>query len=522
MSTDDVKAAADRAEARAAKPGRELILETPEELAKEAKAKRAEALSLEKAAAAARAKAQQEAQARRRAYQESLDRGEPPPREYEFRAGVPDSDMWPEIKRNGEPVKGSMMNACKAIERLKLSCRRDTFLDNYIVEGPDLGRFVGDLDDPLVRKFRELSFEKLDYEPGKEAAYDALLRMCEENSFNSLQAQLDILKWDGVRRLDTWLTTYLGVTDTPLHRVYGRLVLMAAVRRVYDPGCVFQHVLVLEGPEGAIKSSTVKVLASGQAEKSALYFSDSPILHKSERDQQELTKGVWFYEIAEMAGMRKGDQHLIKNFITKDAERARAAYDRFLKSTARIAVFIGTFNTDANTNEITEYLNPGDRRRWWPVLVGVVRPIDLAGLQRDRWQLFAEAMAQHVDDFDPSVREWKSLSLPKEFWEAATVEQKEREITPLMVDRLSTLYSELVEKPSSFWINDGRTATPGRDYIVGGGEVWVSAKLIVELVGKYDLSGRGIPGAMGALGWRRVKDTRGGKFTNTVRGYVHA
>jgi hypothetical protein len=534
--TDDVKAAADRAEERSANSPfkREVDLRTPDEIEQEAKAAQANARRLEKQAREARARQLQAQQARQREYRESLERtaggavvdadsapaepAAPTQPTYEFRLGETDS-TWPEVKRNGEPSKGSMLNACKAIEQLQLVCRRDTFTGDYVIEGADMGRFVGDLDDPLVRKFRELCFEKLDYEPGKEASQEALLRMCEENSFDSLIAQLDMLKWDGVPRLDTWLTTYLGVKDTPLHRAWGRLTLMAAIRRPYDPGCKFDHVLVLEGPEGADKSSVVKVLASGQADKTAQYFSDSPILHLNERDQQQLTKGIWFYEIAELAGMKTGDQHAIKRFITADAERARAAYDRFLKRTSRIPVFIGTFNTDADTGGLVEYLNAGDRRRWWPVLVGVVQAVDLAALKLDRWQLLAEAKAQHTNDLGEV--EWKSLRLDPSLWADATAVQKDREHTSPISDRLSTLYAELIERPT-FMMDDGRTITPGRDYIVSDFEVWVSAKLIVDLVGRLDPGGRKIAGALGAIGWKRVRDTRGGLFGgDAVRGYVH-
>lgn len=454
-----------------------------------------------------------------RAERRATGEGAPEP-EYEFKAGEADKPPhveWPEQKRNGEPIKGSLMNVRKAIDELKLTTRKDTFLGHYIIEGPGMGSFAGELDDELVRKFRELCFEKLEYEPGKEAAQEGLLRACEEHKFNSLRSQLDILKWDSVPRLDTWLTTYLGVEDTPLHRAWGRLVLMAAVRRVYDPGCKFDHVLVLEGPEGVAKSSAIQILACGQAERHGGYFSDSPILHLNERDQQQLTKGVWFYEIAELAGMRKADQHAVKRFITAEAERARAAYDRFLKTQPRVAIFVGSFNTDANTDGLVEYLNQGDRRRWWPVRVALVHPIDLVALQRDRWQLFAEAKAMHCDDFGEP--EWQPLRLDPSLWDAATEEQKAREVTSPIADKLSTLYSELLVKPT--YLSDLREVGNGRDYIVDPTEVWVSAKLVVELVGRIDPSGRSIPGAMGSIGWTRVKDRRGGRFPSMVRGYVH-
>jgi predicted P-loop ATPase len=51
-------------------------------------------------------------------------------------------------------------------------------------------------------------------------------------------------------RLDGWLTRYCGAADTPLNRAFGRKTLLAAVRRVREPGCKFDFMLVLEGPQG--------------------------------------------------------------------------------------------------------------------------------------------------------------------------------------------------------------------------------------------------------------------------------
>ena len=74
------------------------------------------------------------------------------------------------------------------------------------------------------------------------------------------------------------------------------LVLVAAVRRIRDHGCKFDHVMMWESPEGFNKSSAIRILAGG-----AENFSDQTILGVDDRKQQELTKGVWFYEIAEMS-----------------------------------------------------------------------------------------------------------------------------------------------------------------------------------------------------------------------------
>jgi len=483
-----------------------------------------EADKIKKANAKAKRKAEKEAgiaDAKRRALvTAAADRAEaradgtaPPDVEggFEFKLGDPPEVRWSETKNNGDPIKG-YANALVCARVLDLTCRHDTFLDKYTVKGDLLGAFSGDLDDALVRKVREQCVVKFGgFEPGKDATFDALQHICEQNRFDSLREQLDALKWDGTPRLHKWLTTYLGVEDTKLHRAQGELVLMAAIRRVYDPGCVWQHVLILEGPEGTDKSSVVKVLACGQAEVRPAYFSDSPILHLHERDQQEKTKGVWFYELGEMAGMTKGDQFIIKRFITAEEERARAAYAHFLKNQPRIAIFIGTFNTDENNDGLVEYLNPGDRRRWWPVRIGKVHPIDLAALQRDRAQLFAEAREMHGDDF--GERLWRPLRLSSTLWDDATAEQIEREKVDPYVEILAPLFANTMRQYRAHPDNYKRDGIR----VVADLEVRIAARKVIEILpdGASTMEGgRRVPKAMTKNGWTQMK-------INNVSWYKH-
>jgi hypothetical protein len=397
-------------------------------------------------------------------------------------------------------------------------------LNVYTVQGHGLSFFAGELTDPLVRQFRELCIQKFGgFEPGKDASFDALMHVCEAHRFNSLQDMLLATAWDGTPRLDHWLTTYVGADDTPLHQEWGRLFLMACARRAFDPGCKWDHVLIFEGPEGTNKSSLCKVLACGQADRKSIYFSEAPILHVPPRDQQERTLGVWIYELAEMAGMKKADQHLVKNFITAEAERARAAYAHFLTSQPRVACFIGTFNTDANTGMLVEYLNPGDRRRWWPVRVGT---IDLDAFKRDRLQLLAEAMVRAHEDPEPwypdeplMSRPWRELRLPPGLWDDAAEVQKEREVTSPLALRLEGLFDRLMKargEPIIFRDGDQQW-TEGQEWLKRPGDIWVRSSMIVELVGRWDPSGRNIAQAMGANGWKseRLGDKSG------TRGYAH-
>jgi predicted P-loop ATPase len=87
---------------------------------------------------------------------------------------------------------------------------------------------------------------------------------------------------------------------------------------VRQPGCKFDHILVFEGPEGTQKSSTIALLA-----RDARNFSDQTILGLFDRQQQELLRGKWLYEIAEMHGMKRADVDNVKAFASRTYDRAR-------------------------------------------------------------------------------------------------------------------------------------------------------------------------------------------------------
>lgn len=72
-------------------------------------------------------------------------------------------------------------------------------------------------------------------------------------TFHPVRAYLDKLRWDGEQRLHLWLTAYLGVEHSKYASAIGRMFLLASVARIYQPGCKADYMLVLEGPQGAMK-----------------------------------------------------------------------------------------------------------------------------------------------------------------------------------------------------------------------------------------------------------------------------
>src|SRR5713101_6005847 len=272
----------------------------------------------------------------------------------------------------------SYVNAALALVQLGINCRHDFFHNKKIVEGDIIENLGPELSDPICRALRDKIIGRFSVDPGIENVQQAAERACEANRFNPVVDYLDSRQWDGQLRLDRWFVIYLGADDTPLNRSIGRKMLIASVRRARQPGCKFDDMVVLEGPQGSGKSSALRILAGEEN------FSDQPLLHLDTRAQQEAIEGVWIYEISELVGLRRTETEKTKGFLSKTHDNARPAYGRHRVDRARNGIFVGTTND-------SEYLRDWTgNRRIQPVKTG---KIDLEALRRDRDPLWAEAAA---------------------------------------------------------------------------------------------------------------------------------
>ena len=83
----------------------------------------------------------------------------------------------------------------------------------------------------------------------------AIQKAAEYSSFHPVRDYLNARTWDGTPRLESWLKIYFGVKDSEYVRAIGPRYLISAVARIFQPGCQADHILVLEGPQGRLKST---------------------------------------------------------------------------------------------------------------------------------------------------------------------------------------------------------------------------------------------------------------------------
>ena len=164
-------------------------------------------------------------------------------------------------------------------------------------------------------------------------------------------------------------------------RAVTRKALTAAVSRVMRPGCKWDYMLVLVGPQGIGKSYLLKLLGKE-------WFSDSVTTVQGKEAYEQL-QGSWIIEMAELAATRRAEVEAIKHFLSKQEDIYRVPYGRQVSVFPRQCVFIGT------TNDLTFLRDQTGNRRFWPVVVGENQPTkslwrDLTDEELD--QIWAEAV----------------------------------------------------------------------------------------------------------------------------------
>lgn len=255
--------------------------------------------------------------------------------------------------------------------------RFDSFRNIYeIREDPNGWRQYSDVDAIAIQC--EISVMFPDFRKvGKEMVFDAMMYAATENSVDTGADYIKALTWDGTPRLNTWLTNAYGVPMDEYHIAIASNWLKGLVKRITEPGCQFDYVLVLEGAQGIGKSSSLNALGGD-------WHVESTVSTET-KDFFMQFQGKAIIEFSEGETLSRTEVKRMKAIITMRTDRFRPPYGRFSMDFPRRCVFAMTTNQE-------EYLkDETGNRRWLPVRC---EKADIHWIKENRDQLFAEAYAR--------------------------------------------------------------------------------------------------------------------------------
>lgn len=277
-------------------------------------------------------------------------------------------------------------NICNTLRNLTLILENDEKLQEIVfnqqLDGMEIkgsvpwkhpAKYWRDADDAQL-----ISYIDTNYGTFSERNYKiAVAKVTDDRSYHPIREFLHALPdWDGVKRAETVLIDYLGADDNKYVRAVTRKSLCAAVKRVLDPGCKFDTMIVLNGPQGIGKSTLISLLGGE-------WFSDSLSLNDTkDKTAAEKLQGYWILEIGELAGLRKAEVETLRSFISRQNDIYRAAFGKRPTPHPRQCIFIGTTNAESGYLRDTT-----GNRRFWPVKT-------LGGRQKHSWELKEQDVKQ--------------------------------------------------------------------------------------------------------------------------------
>jgi predicted P-loop ATPase len=257
---------------------------------------------------------------------------------------------------------------------------------------------------------------------------DAMAVTAMSNPFHPLRDWLNGLVWDGVKRLDNWLYSAFdvrnefipGTEEYKAKRAYFRAVgakfLIAAARRIRQPGCKFDSMLILEGSQRIGKSTALLTLFGRD------YFSDNVPPDLANRDAAIALHGLWCLEFAEIDHLVRTEVETIKAFLSRAVDHYRPVHGRDFVDVPRQGVLAGTTNSDDYLRDAT------GNTRMWPV---PCQCADVEWIALNREQLWAEACAREaagetiwLDNADTqgAASETTASRMSEEVWQPAIVQ----------------------------------------------------------------------------------------------------
>jgi hypothetical protein len=187
--------------------------------------------------------------------------------------------------------------------------------------------------------------------------------------------------WDGVPRIERFFIDVMGGADNEYNRILGKNLFSSLAARSLSKGCKFDAMYILEGEEGARKSTLISILGRG-----AYYSVRGRNILTADDSLRQMHQAVTV-EFPELIGLRHEDPEIAKAFVTSSVDKMRGLYERKAVDRARGFIMFGSTNKD-------EYLSLDmGRRRWWPFKVPKGFVIDTDYVEKNLGLFYAEGKA---------------------------------------------------------------------------------------------------------------------------------
>lgn len=176
---------------------------------------------------------------------------------------------------------------------------------------------------------------------------------------NPIKDYLEGLKWDNKDRIEqimeyVFMQKYDKFTSLAL-----KTFLVGAVKRIYEPGCQFDYMLVFHAPQGIGKDSFWRKICINPD-----WYNESTKIHGGFNNTQKNVEqliGKWICYIPEFEeGTQTAKIETIKSFITTTKDDVRLSYRKDSYQYLRRQVFVTSTNND-------QYLCDKENRRFLPI-----------------------------------------------------------------------------------------------------------------------------------------------------------
>jgi len=250
----------------------------------------------------------------------------------------------------------------------------DEFLARFLTGDPP--REWTDADDLQIQLYMQRASRI--HKIGREAVCGALHLIAHRNRKNCVKDWLNSLKWDKTPRVEMMFSDHFGAANTAYTQAVSKNFWVSMVARVFQPGSQVDTMIVLEGPQGTMKSSALRVIGGD-------WFTEQHESAMNPKAFAEIIQGKLLIEISEMDSFVRAEMTKVKQVITCVSDRFREPWAKHASDHPRQCIFAGTTNRDDWNRDET------GARRFWPIKCNGM--IDLEALKRNRTQYFAEAVA---------------------------------------------------------------------------------------------------------------------------------